>query len=67
MRHRRLLALVLALATVAMSCGGGASAAAPAGDADRFLIDEFETLSGETIDLASLQGEDVVLWFWAPW
>ena len=27
----------------------------------------FETIDGETFDLASLQGEDVVLWFWAPW
>lgn len=23
--------------------------------------------TGEQVDLASLRGEDVVLWFWAPW
>ena len=28
---------------------------------------EFQTLSGETFDLGSLEGQDVVLWFWAPW
>ena len=27
----------------------------------------FVDLNGETIDLASYQGQDVVLWFWAPW
>ncbi len=37
------------------------------GDASEHLTDEFSTLAGETIDLASLQGQDVVLWFWAPW
>ena len=31
------------------------------------LSGEFETIAGSSIDLASLQGEDVVLWFWAPW
>ena len=31
------------------------------------LVGEYETLSGEVIDLASLQGDDVVMWFWAPW
>ena len=27
----------------------------------------FATVGGESIDLGSLQGQDVVLWFWAPW
>jgi len=63
------------------ACGGGGSttvdesAAAPApadavGDAPAAsspLVDEFTTVSGQTIDLATLQGQDVVLWFWAPW
>ena len=31
------------------------------------LVDEFTTTAGTTIDLESLQGQDVVLWFWAPW
>lgn len=28
---------------------------------------EFPTLDGGSIDLASFEGQDVVLWFWAPW
>jgi hypothetical protein len=31
------------------------------------LTGEFETLAGASFDLGSLEGEDVVLWFWAPW
>jgi hypothetical protein len=31
------------------------------------LEGEFTTLDGGSIDLAQLQGQDVVLWFWAPW
>lgn len=31
------------------------------------LSGTFETLDGDTIDLGSLEGQDVVLWFWAPW
>ena len=27
----------------------------------------FVDLNGESIDLASFEGQDVVLWFWAPW
>jgi len=64
------------------ACGGGGTAtetAAPAtpatadavGDAPvapaSQLSGEFSTVSGQTIDLATLQGQDVVLWFWAPW
>ena len=26
-----------------------------------------DTISGGQIDFASLAGQDVVLWFWAPW
>ncbi len=28
---------------------------------------DFVDLNGEAIDLASFEGQDVVLWFWAPW
>ena len=31
------------------------------------LAGTFPTSDGSSIDLATLQGEDVVLWFWAPW
>ncbi len=56
--------LVLVLA----ACGGGSSSAEELSTgANTFLVDEFPTLDGETIDLQTLQGQDVVLWFWAPW
>jgi len=31
------------------------------------LTGQFSTIGGGQIDLGSLQGQDVVLWFWAPW
>jgi hypothetical protein len=27
----------------------------------------FDTVSGSQIDFGSLEGQDTVLWFWAPW
>ena len=35
--------------------------------ANELLTGEFATFDDTSIDLSSLQGEDVVLWFWAPW
>ncbi|MEM9463807.1 MAG: hypothetical protein AAGA90_00445 [Actinomycetota bacterium] len=60
--------MAIALGFFATACGaGGGAGSGPADAAADALVDEFETLDGTTIDLASLQGEDVVLWFWAPW
>ncbi len=28
---------------------------------------ENSTVSGSQLDLGSLEGQDTVLWFWAPW
>lgn len=28
---------------------------------------DFVDLEGERIDFASFEGQDTVLWFWAPW
>ena len=39
----------------------------PAFDPNSPLNGTFSTVGGQSIDLASLQGQDVVLWFWAPW
>ena len=64
--RRRLLLLVALFGLLATACGGG-GASGPVASAPDQLVDEFETIDGETFDLASLQGEDVVLWFWAPW
>lgn len=49
------------------AAGVETTTAEPAEAADSPLTGEFETLAGTTLDLASLQGQDVVLWFWAPW
>lgn len=67
-RLRRNTALIAMLVLVLAACGGGSSSSEELSiGADEFLIDEFRTLDGETIDLQTLQGQDVVLWFWAPW
>ena len=65
-RRRTALLLVALVGLLATACGSG-GASGPVASAPDSLVDEFETLDGTTIDLASLQGEDVVLWFWAPW
>jgi len=55
-----LFALIAAFSMFAASCGG--SGAAPTQIA---LI--ADTVSGGQINFGSLEGQDVVLWFWAPW
>ncbi len=71
---RRLLAIALIMGFVASACGGTTTASDTAAADDTAAVPAEETLSGEfasldgtTVDLATLQGEDVVLWFWAPW
>lgn len=66
-RRRRLLVIVALLGIFASACGSAATTSGPVASAPDVLVDEFETIDGTTLDLASLQGEDVVLWFWAPW
>ena len=45
--------------------------AGPAGDtggpADELLTVDAPLVGGGTLDLRSLAGEDLALWFWAPW
>lgn len=64
--------IALALALFLAACGGSASPTAAVPDAAEgetasALVGEFPTVSGVGIDLNSLEGQDVVLWFWAPW
>ena len=63
--------IALALALFLAACGGSASPTATTSDAaateTAALVGEFPTVSGDGIDLNSLEGQDVVLWFWAPW
>lgn len=73
---RALARLVGALFGVLLlaSCGGSSSDVATSAPVDAgesasasLLTGDFPTVQGGQIDLASLEGQDVVLWFWAPW
>ena len=69
------IALCLLSLLVAAACGGTVEQTAPrSADAaasgtvaasPRPILEQ--TLDGGQIDLAQLVGDDVVLWFWAPW
>ncbi|MEM9650607.1 MAG: hypothetical protein AAGA65_00835 [Actinomycetota bacterium] len=71
--RRRLAALVTTLALAVSACGGSDTAGTTVGASGESaapspLNGEFTTFSGgQTFDLGSLEGQDVVLWFWAPW
>ena len=69
---RRRLPIVLGLALIAAACGGddstdgGAVADSSAGgDWPHDFV--AETVDGTEIDAAALAGDDLMLWFWAPW
>lgn len=56
--------MIATIATLAMACGGsGVETTA----ADTALTGTADTLAGGQIELTSLEGQDTVLWFWAPW
>lgn len=66
--------IVIALSLLAAACGSGtgeqstATEVAPAPnetEAESTLM--LGTADGGQIDWNSLEGQDVVLWFWAPW
>jgi len=65
----RLLALLLLVAIAAAACGSSTTdAASSAGSEGADVFDgEFATLDGGSVNLAEFEGQDVVLWFWAPW
>lgn len=67
-------ALLLALA----ACGGDAETAttaepsnsgadAAAAPVEPAITGSFATVAGGQLDLGALEGQDTVLWFWAPW
>ena len=76
------LCLLVLFGLVAVACGGpteivaepaaaGDVAVTEAGDAPApapgTFSGDFIDLNGETVDFASFEGQDTVLWFWAPW
>lgn len=52
---------------LASACGGAAPQPADAPTVPSPLGFEAVTTDGEAFDAEALVGEDVVLWFWAPW
>ena len=73
----------LCVAVLATACGTAPTeeAAAPVDNAEAAAVEEAEaagggaglptlvadTVGGAQIDTNSLEGQDVVVWFWAPW
>jgi hypothetical protein len=66
---RSVVLMIAAIATLATGCGeSGVETTAPdATAADTALTGTADTLAGGQIELTSLEGQDTVLWFWAPW
>jgi len=80
---RRALVLSLLLGLLATACGSTETETATAAPDESteaeitptseepaetsLLTGTYNTVDGETVDLATYQGQDVVLWFWAPW
>lgn len=66
-----LLAVSLGLALTAAACGSdsaSAPAATSAADAGAGVLAlQAPAADGSVIDLADYAGQDLVLWFWAPW
>jgi hypothetical protein len=82
MRARRFASLVLGTALLIGACGSDSETAeAPAagsvaegttadtGPASESDFPQFiaPTVGGSQLDFGSLEGQDTVLWFWAPW
>lgn len=68
MRHRllTLMALVAGLALFTTSCGGGGGSTSTVELAADGSFTA-ETVDGEAIASTDYAGQDVMLWFWAPW
>jgi hypothetical protein len=68
---------IAAFALIASACGGASetesaasvpdtASAAPEQPADLEVV-SVPTAGGGQLDFNSLRGQDVLLWFWAPW
>lgn len=58
----------MALAFGVAACGSSDSGvAAPAGSPSSVLEISAPGADGSTIDLDDYAGQDLMLWFWAPW
>ena len=74
LRRKTLLVFALLFGLLATACGSAATetqaqtevSESSATEGAR-LSGEYDTVSGETVQLSSFEGSNVVLWFWAPW
>lgn len=65
--HSRLALLLVGAVLVLVGCANGPTAqSTPAGTADALAFTG-TTLGGAELDAATLSGQPVALWFWAPW
>lgn len=76
--RKRFGGAALALALLASACGGTATETSTAPNAADEVVEEStggaglpqlvgDTVSGSQFDTADLAGQDVAVWFWAPW
>jgi len=76
-RRTRAAAALAAVALLTTACAGGVvgdrptsgagKAVAAPGTAEEPLAFRASTLAGPELDVSTLAGQPVVLWFWAPW
>ena len=65
--HSRLALLLVGAVLVLVGCANGPTTqSTPAGTADALAFTG-TTLGGAELDAATLSGQPVALWFWAPW
>ena len=62
-----LVVTAIALTGLTAACGSAATPADGGETEPSALSFESVTTDGEAFDASNLDGEDVVLWFWAPW
>ena len=68
-RWTRIVPLIAAGSLVAAACGGNevATTEVAAGETSAVYDLTATTVDGSQLDFGSLEGQDAVLWFWAPW
>lgn len=67
MRRMRLLGPALAGLLLLSACGGTTSTTDSASASAMDFAGVVPTVAGGQFDLSSIEGQDTVLWFWAPW
>ena len=63
----RLAQLLIIAAMLASACAGGESSLAVNESGEWPLNGEVALVDGAQLELGDLEGQDLVLWFWAPW